>query len=854
MDTTTTAIPADRALRVIVFSKDRPLQLHATLSTMWARCQDTDVLDVQVLVYASDDEMARRYQQVAREVPFARLVPQQDFKETLLAMAHGARFLGFVCDDALFVRDWSAASALKMLLSVPKAIGLSLRLGQNTTVCYSRGGLPQPVPPSLELIEGWRACDWPQSQLDFAYPLELSSSVYRFDDVWHLLEALPYGNPNQLEDALFGRVESLAAAKPALLYPSTSIAFCTPINVVQSTHPNRNAGRADLTPAALAAHFDAGYRVDVEALRGFTPNACHQEIQLPLRGGAARAPAPAAAAATPSGVEREEFDHLSGLLGSLPPHGRKAVDVGANVGEVTLHLARMGYQVLALEPNPEVAAQVLARLEHERLAERCRMLQVAASAGEGTAELIVGTAHTVATLSADWTRVAFPEHFQQPRRIAVPTRPLLSVLREEGFTGAAFVKIDVEGHEVEVLQGLLAGAAPAELPAAIMFEANQRFPELARRCLALLGAAGYDTFDVFIKDGRLLGATRFAGTALPALWSRCDQPGTYFYANFIAYRGDRLGAARLPPAPGGSASQPPAPAPAPGPGAAPASPRPGEVLARARAVELAHPFPVHREWEAERQELRAFVQAGALEQFLRHPVCTRQFVRGGFGPGQRFELETLQRDALGRELLARAADPDVGGPSADTPVPGLSANSLGMAYYLWRLRRWFPDGLPRRVVEMGAGFGALARLYALEAPEASYTILDLPEMLELQHFYLERTLGPGRVAFADAPPVAARPGVVTLVPAPLLREVGAADLFLSTFAFSELPREAQRQVDGLDYFGARRIFLAGQLATERPSLEWVGHAEVIGPIVQRFQRVAVERFHLGDNYLLQAER
>lgn len=845
MDTNTTAIPADRALRVIVFSKDRPLQLHATLTSLRARCQDPEVLDVQVLVYASDDDMARRYHQVAREAPFARLVPQQDFKETLLAMAAGARFLGFVCDDALFVRDWSAASALKMLLSVPKAIGLSLRLGQNTTSCYSRGGLPQPVPPSLELIEGWRACDWPQSQLDFAYPLELSSSIYRFDDLWHLLQALPYANPNQLEDALWGRAGTLAVAKPALLYPSTSIAFCAPLNVVQATHPNRNAARADLGPAALAARFDAGFRVDVEALRGFTPSACHQEIQLPLRGGAAVAPTPAT---TQSGVEREEFDHLAGLLGSLPPAGRKAVDVGANVGEVTLHLARLGYQVLALEPNPEVAAQVLARLEQERLGERCRMLQVAASSAEGTAELIVGTAHTVATLSADWTTVAFPEHFQQPRRIAVPTRPLLALLRTSGFTGAAFVKIDVEGHEVEVLQGLLSGAAPAELPASIMFEANQRFPDLARRCLALLVGAGYDTFDVFIKDGRLLGATRFTGAALPELWSRCDQPGTYFYANFIAYRSDRVGRDRLPPAPGGSPSQPPPP------GAAVPSPRPGEVLARARAVEQAHPFPVHREWEAERQELRAFVQAGALERFLQHPVCKRQFVRCGFGPGQQYELETLQRDALGRELLVRARDPDVGGPNADTPVPGLSANALGMAYYLWRLRRWFPDGLPRRVVEVGAGFGALARLYALEAPEASYTILDLPEMLELQHFYLQRTLGPGRVAFADAPPVQARPGVITLVPAPLLREVGPTDLLLSTFAFSELPREAQRAVDGLDYFQARRIFLTGQLATERPSLEWVGHAEVLGPIVQRFQRVSVERFHLGDNYLLQAER
>jgi len=274
---------AATALRVVVFSKDRPLQLHATLASLQARCLEPNLLDVRVLAFASDETMKQRYEQVARELPFAAIVTQGDFRSDLCRLVQGSEQVAFVCDDALFVRPWSLSRVQRLLRETPEAIGVSLRLGINTIRCYSLRAA-QTVPPSVDLGGGWHACDWTRAQLDFAYPLELSSSVFRTSDVEPLLTGLTYRTPNELEERLAGCAVDFAARLPVLVYPHLSIAFCAPVNVVQSTHANRHGDQQNQSPQALALRFDEGRRVDIDALLGHTPGACHEEIDLPLRG------------------------------------------------------------------------------------------------------------------------------------------------------------------------------------------------------------------------------------------------------------------------------------------------------------------------------------------------------------------------------------------------------------------------------------------------------------------------------------------------------------------------------------------------------------------------------------------
>lgn len=268
-------------LQVVFFSKDRPLQLDAALRSFAWSCEDPEATQVSVLYLATSPRMEALYRRLAAEQPGITFHHERGFRETLLSMLEAAPALGFVVDDALFVRRWSARNALNALARIPEAIGLSLRLGQNTDYCYP-WDREQKVPPFVEAGPGLLAFDWTRADLDFSYPLELSSSIYRAEDVGPMLAEFRYRNPNELEEALHDARSRFEAVRPVLLCGEKSIAFCAPVNAVQQAFPNRRGNRSEHTPDALARAFEEGRRIDVEAFRGHVPRGCHEEVTLPF--------------------------------------------------------------------------------------------------------------------------------------------------------------------------------------------------------------------------------------------------------------------------------------------------------------------------------------------------------------------------------------------------------------------------------------------------------------------------------------------------------------------------------------------------------------------------------------------
>jgi hypothetical protein len=278
----TTPRRTDDMLDVIVFSKDRPLQLDAALRSMRDTCRDPERLDIRVIAVASDDATALAYATLSRELPYATIVPERGFKPTLVESLRNSRHVLFVVDDTLFVRDWSAGDALDALNADPDALGVSLRLGLNTTYCYSLDA-EQAAPPMTRASDAWVSYAWESAEHDFGYSLEVSTSIYRTSDLWPLIEQGNYTSPNSFEQMLASARPAAGRHRPRLLCAPISIAFCAPMNRVQETHQNRHSGREELSAAALRDLFVAGRRIDTDAMLGFVPLACHQEIDLPLR-------------------------------------------------------------------------------------------------------------------------------------------------------------------------------------------------------------------------------------------------------------------------------------------------------------------------------------------------------------------------------------------------------------------------------------------------------------------------------------------------------------------------------------------------------------------------------------------
>jgi glycosyltransferase involved in cell wall biosynthesis len=264
---------------VVVFSKDRPLQLGATLSSLARHCVDPQTLQVHVLYTTSSAYQEGLYQELRLEHPGVVFRTEQRFKRDVEALVAGAEFVCFVVDDAIFVRDFSMRAAIDGLKEDDLAIGFSLRLGANTTYCYTMDA-QQELPAFEARPSGILAYAWHGASYDFGYPLELSSSIYRAADIRPLVRRFRFGNPNTLEAELAAKAASFEERLPRLLCFERSVAFCIPANIVQDVAPNRASARPDHSSEALAGVFERGARVDVAHYDKMANNACHQEVEL----------------------------------------------------------------------------------------------------------------------------------------------------------------------------------------------------------------------------------------------------------------------------------------------------------------------------------------------------------------------------------------------------------------------------------------------------------------------------------------------------------------------------------------------------------------------------------------------
>ena len=121
------------------------------------------------------------------------------------------------------------------------------------------------------------------------------------------------------------------------------------------------------------------------------------------------------------------------------------VEVGANhpvLGNQTWFLEQQGWSGVLIEPNPKLF-QLLG--EHRP---RSRAVQAAVGAKNGEVDLLLGLDDLHSTLAPVLGDPLSGE------KVRVPLRTLDSILAEAGVAAVDFLSIDVEGMELQVLQGL----------------------------------------------------------------------------------------------------------------------------------------------------------------------------------------------------------------------------------------------------------------------------------------------------------------------------------------------------------------------------------------------------------------
>jgi hypothetical protein len=227
-----------------------------------------------------------------------------------------------------------------------------------------------------------------------------------------------------------------------------------------------------------------------------------------------------------------------------------------------------------------------------------------------------------------------------------------------------------------------------------------------------------------------------------------------------------------------------------------------------------HPF-----WNSNRNELVRIIHNSHAVNFLKEGVIRGTMVRELWSTPQLFEEVYLKSclSSFTKNILQHASDTNFGHLPRSSPQCNCSTNTLGHLFYLAKIMEYASGGGKQSinintVVEIGGGYGNLARLFKQILPDATLILIDLPEMVALQWFFLQCTLPNARVVFHSDSHQAIVPGAINLIPLSLLNDFSfKADVFVSTFALSECTEKFHEYVADKKFFNASLCYIAGQL-------------------------------------------
>lgn len=274
-------------MRFIVFSKDRPCQCHALLSSAIAHLPTCIPI---VLFKASTPEYRQGYEMLSERIT-AQWIEEQDFRQDLLDIMDAPKnasgdqepLCAFAVDDIIF-RKRIMLNQAYMALHDPNVLCMSYRLSPKIDFCYSED-IETPPPAFRQQLfakdKNILTWEWQGLPGDWGYPFSTDMHVYRTSEMCSMLHKHHFHNPNTLEGAL-ARDSAHWKKRRLMACMTEHCVVNVPANLVQKTFPNRYA-EGDDTVERLNNLYLSGLCIDWESVAAQQNTACHWPIQYPFK-------------------------------------------------------------------------------------------------------------------------------------------------------------------------------------------------------------------------------------------------------------------------------------------------------------------------------------------------------------------------------------------------------------------------------------------------------------------------------------------------------------------------------------------------------------------------------------------
>lgn len=295
----------DKKISNIVFTKNRPLQLHAYLESFY-RHFPADLIQTYLLY--KPELFQKEYKELFSNYPDCKIIEERDFSSDFFRILSqiNTRYILFGIDDVVYYDSVDFDVIDNVFENYPnEAMGFSLRIGKNTV---QDGDKIEDID-----INGQRVykASWTASQSpNIKYPFELCATIYRTSvvktiissaqnqnaiirrffspssllinslskvvSIRKILKAFGYFyNPNTLESWNCRWCQGHSEKLPGYIYFQKLCASAIQVNIVNTSTVNEIDGSDELTVVKLAEKYREGYRFDIRALKKNKPNSFH---------------------------------------------------------------------------------------------------------------------------------------------------------------------------------------------------------------------------------------------------------------------------------------------------------------------------------------------------------------------------------------------------------------------------------------------------------------------------------------------------------------------------------------------------------------------------------------------------
>ena len=263
-------------MNIIVFSKDRALQLELFLRSFNKYVKNSNNYKINILYTYSENIFKQGYNKLIKEYINYNFVKENNFKLDLINLIDKNKdYTVFFVDDNIFKNKINFYDEQEKIFRNDKQILCrSLRLHNNLKRCYP-ANLTYTKIPKFTNVKNSLIFMWSGEQGDYGYPMSLDGHIFRTNEILPYLEKLNYRNPNSLE----GIISTMPLNLPKMICYEKSIIINNPCNIVQTNNSNIHGTE---NVYKLNQDFLSGKRISLDNVDGIDNISCHQEIKIIL--------------------------------------------------------------------------------------------------------------------------------------------------------------------------------------------------------------------------------------------------------------------------------------------------------------------------------------------------------------------------------------------------------------------------------------------------------------------------------------------------------------------------------------------------------------------------------------------